>query len=89
MSAWLTSAGCVQMIACPPFGTTVWRCIHQRDGQAVPGGAGRHDLILSALHDQDGTAIPATSARESSATRPHSPGDAAADTWIATWKLFC
>ena len=25
MSAWLTSAGCVQMIACPPSGITVWR----------------------------------------------------------------
>jgi len=25
----------------------------QQNGQAVPGGAGRHDPVLSALHDQD------------------------------------
>src|SRR5712691_5262825 len=27
--------------------------IGQHDGQAVPGGAGRHDPVLCALHDQD------------------------------------
>jgi hypothetical protein len=27
--------------------------IGQQNGQPVPGGAGRHDPVLSALHDQD------------------------------------
>ena len=88
MSAWLTLAG-VQIIACPSSGITVRSGIVQRDGEAVHRGAGGIILILSALHDQDGTAMRADVGTEVFPPCGRTALAAAADTWIATWKLFC